>query len=172
MTESDSELTEASATVSKSQVKRELDALRKLGVQLVSMPRTQTDKLPLSERISEAIASARGFKRKALKRQLGLIGGLMRDEDSDAILEGIRKLTEPQRQAVTAMHEVEQWRDRLLAGETDLVDELAGRYTSLDRQYVSQLLRNAKKETQNNKPPKSARVLYKYLHELHLGVNT
>jgi len=35
-----------------------------------------------------------------------------------------------------------------------------------DRQQLRQLVRNANKESQQNKPPKASRLLFKYLKEL------
>ena len=46
----------------------------------------------------------------------------------------------------------------------DLNDNL--KFEQFERQYVGQLIRNAKKEQTQNKPPKSARLLFKYLSEL------
>lgn len=169
MSDNDTEDELQDVTVSKSQVKRELDALRKLGEQLVQLPPSQLDTLVLSERIREAIKAARSFKRKALKRQLGLIGGLMREEDIDEIRLGLDRLKAPQQKAVAAMHDAEAWRDRLLDGDLSLIDELALQFDVLDRQYIRQLVRNAGKEKLHNKPPKSARALYKYLHDLRSG---
>jgi len=39
-------------------------------------------------------------------------------------------------------------------------------YPSADSQYIRQLQRNAKKELAAQKPPKSARLLYKYVKSL------
>jgi ribosome-associated protein len=38
-----------------------------------------------------------------------------------------------------------------------------------DRQQLRQLVRNAQKELQAEKPPKSSRLLYRYLKTLFLG---
>ena len=46
------------------------------------------------------------------------------------------------------------------------IERLLTEFPSADRQYLRQLIRNAKKEIQGNKPPKSARSLFKYLREL------
>jgi ribosome-associated protein len=44
-----------------------------------------------------------------------------------------------------------------------LLTELLDNYPTADSQQVRQLQRNAKKELATGKPPKSARLLYKYL---------
>ena len=44
--------------------------------------------------------------------------------------------------------------------------ELTDKFDNFDRQHVRQLIRNAKKGQELNKPPKSARLLFKYLTEI------
>ena len=68
------------------------------------------------------------------------------------------------------MHHIERWRDRLLEEGDTALELLLEEYPLADRQYLRQSIRNAKKEMQANKPPKTARGLFKYLREL-LGEN-
>jgi ribosome-associated protein len=48
---------------------------------------------------------------------------------------------------------------------------LVANFTDFDIQYVRQLVRNAQKEAKQNKAPKSARLLFKYLQEQHDNIN-
>ena len=148
---------------SKSQVKRELQELQDLGKQLTELSDKQLVHIPVADELREAIASARSMKHGALKRQIKYIGGLMPEEDEDAIREALAKLQQPHKEEVNKFHELEQWRDRLLQGDQVLLDELASRFDNFERQHVSQLIRNAKREQELNKSPKSARLLFKYL---------
>ena len=151
---------------SKSQVKREMQALRDLGQRLVEMPATQLEKVPMSESLREAVIAARRLKREALRRQLQHIGVLMRAEESEAILMTLDRLDQPHREEVKALHKIEQWRDELIAGDATRLTDLLSRYENADRQYLRQLVRNAQKEREQNRPPKSARALFQYLSEL------
>ena len=153
---------------SKSQIKRELHALQDLGKQLVELPEKQLVTIPVSDNLREAIHIAKSMKAKhgALKRQLKFIGGLMPDEDEAAIRNALDNLQQAHQKEVNQFHELEQWRDRLLQGNQDLFEQLASKFEQFERQHVNQLIRNAKKEQQQNKPPKSARLLFKYLTEL------
>ena len=151
---------------SKSQVKRELRELHDLGKQLVELPEAHFLQVPVSDKFREAVAAARKMKLAALKRQLKFIAGLMQEEDETAIRSALEKLRKPHKQEVEQFHEVEQWRDSLLEGDQGLINELANKFENFERQRVGQLVRNAKKEQANNKPPKSARLLFKYLSEL------
>jgi len=148
---------------SKSQVKRELHELQELGKILVSLPNKQLAKIPVSEQLRDEITMAKSFKHGALSRQLKHIGRLMPREDVATIRLALDNVQQPHKEEVNAFREVELWRDRLLEGDQDLVNELELKYENFERQHVSQLLRNAKKENELNKPPKSARLLFKHL---------
>jgi ribosome-associated protein len=155
---------------SKSQVKREMHALRDLGEELLELPLEQFAKLELMDEIRDAINEARKIRQHgARKRQLQYIGKLMRDVDAEAIRQQLETLQGQSRQAVQALHRIEGWRDRLLnEGDTALA-ELLDQYPQGDRQMLRQLLRNAQKEQAANKPPKAARSLFRYLRELING---
>ncbi len=150
---------------SKSQIKRELLALQDLGRQLVELPDRSLRKIPLSESLLSAIHEARRFKHGALKRQLQYIGGLMREEDSDAIQQALDSLTKPKRETVRLFHQLEEWRDKLLAGDDQLISQLVDELNA-DRQHLRQLVRNANREREQEKPPRAARNLFQYLQEL------
>ena len=66
---------------SKSQVKREMQALRDLGSELVDLPVVDLKKFDFSESLYDAILLAQNSKREALRRQLQHIGKLLREED-------------------------------------------------------------------------------------------
>lgn len=151
---------------SKSQIKRELRELHDLGKQLVELPDAHFLQVPVSDKLREAVIAARKMKLAALKRQLKFIAGLMQTEDEAAIRSALEKLRKPHKQEVEKFHEIEKWRDLLLEGNQDLVNELANKFENFERQHVNQLIRNAKKEQASNKSPKSARLLFKYLSEL------
>ncbi|MCZ6805261.1 MAG: DUF615 domain-containing protein [Proteobacteria bacterium] len=151
---------------SKSQIKRELHELQALGKQLVELPDKQLINIPISDKLRGAINEVKSMKHGALSRQLKYVGNLMPYEDEASIRVALDKLHQPHEDAVNKFHELEEWRDRLLRGDQVLLDELANKYANFERQYVSQLIRNAKKEQERNKPPKSARLLFKYLTEM------
>ena len=90
----------------------------------------------------------------------------MPKEDEASIRTALNELQQPHIEEVDAFHEVERWRDQLLRDDYDLLDELVNRFVNVDRQHVRQLIRNARKEQKQNKPPKSARLLFKYLIDI------
>ena len=158
---------EHDAAKSKSQVKREMHQLRDLGAELVKLPKEQFDKFELPEKLTDAILEAKRIhKHGALKRQLQYIGKLMREVDAEPIQQQLDTLLGHSRQAAQQLHHIERWRDRLLSEGDPALEELVAQHPEVDRQYLRQLLRNAHKETLDNKPPKSARALFRYLRDL------
>jgi ribosome-associated protein len=101
----------------------------------------------------------------ALKRQVGFLGGLIAKSDYESIQVQLDKLKQAHHGEVKQFHQLEQWRDELLANNKDVMNVLVATFEEFDVQYVRQLVRNAQKEAKQNKPPKSARLLFKYLQE-------
>ncbi len=155
---------------SKSQVKRELDVLKELGGQLVDLPVRQLQLIPMDDTTRSAITDAYTLKKGAMKRQLRYIGGLLKEEDVAALRGTLDDLMLPQRLQVRELHEAEQWRDALIAGEDAVLSELAGRFIDLDRQRLMQLVRKARKELEQEKTPKAARAIFQYLKDLQAPI--
>ena len=156
--------------ISKSQAKRNVEEMQKLGGKLVKLSSKTLRKFNLDERLLDAILLAQTIhSNSAGRRQIQLIGKLMRHADAESIR---LQYESYQNQAVEAnahFHKLETWRDRLLAEGDSAVNELVSQYPELDRSRLRQLLRNVKKESEQNKAPKSARQLFQYLNE-NLGL--
>lgn len=153
----------------KTALKREAEANKALILRMMKLGDGLYQKLELSEALRDAVDDAKRFKKQALKRQLIFTTSLMRNEDPAAITAQIDELERPAKQDVAAFHQLEQRRDQLLAGDNAVLDTLLLEFDGVDIQYVRQLVRNAAKEKENNKPPKSARLLFQYLKELQGG---
>lgn len=151
---------------SKSQLKRELHALQQLGRDLVELPPKSLLKLSLSEPLFDAIREARGLNRGARQRQLRYIGGLLPRDDVARIRSKLHDLLYPGREAAERFHKVEQWRDALLVGDEQAINDVVARFPGAQRQQLRQFVRKARKEAQQNKPPKAARLLFQYLRKL------
>ena len=152
---------------SKSQVKREMHELLALGAELSKLPNEQFAKIDLPETLHDAIVEGRRITQHgAHKRHLQYIGKIMRNVDAEHIREQVDTLAGTSKQAAATLHHIERWRDGLLTEGDGALERLLTEFPSADRQYLRQLIRNAKKEMQANKPPKSARALFKNLREL------
>ena len=149
----------------KTALKREMKLFHELGRELVNLPANKFEAITLSDRMAEAVILTRKLKKAALQRQLRYISGIMSEEDVETIQYQLKQLALPQQQETEAFHELEEWRDKLIAGDNDLLNEIVETMNA-DRQYLRQLVRNANKEALQSKPPKASRLLFKYLNEL------
>ena len=151
---------------SKSQLKREATALQELGEELVNLKPAHLADMPLSERLREAVDTARAItKHGGRKRQLQYIGKLMRSEDAEPIRAALERLREGNRFAAARLHRLEQWRERLIEEGDGALAELLDEGPALDRQQLRQLIRNAVKERATGKPAGAGRALFRFLRD-------
>ncbi len=154
--------------VSKSEIKRQMTALQKLGQKLLEMSDKQMENIPTSEKLDEALATYKRIKHhEGRRRQLQYIGKVMREEDGEGIAAAVDIIENGHRELARAFQALEQWRDRLIAEGEEALGSIAETYPDIDRQHVRQLIRNAQKDISQNKPPANARKLFKYLREIH-----
>ena len=150
--------------ISKSQRKRDATAAQQLGKDILSLSQDAQNSIDLPESLVKALNDARKIKKNsALKRQLQYIGKLMRYIDVEPIQKQYLKLTNHYDKDIKALHNLENWRDRLLSEGDKALEELLNETPNADRQHLRQLVRQSVKETKLKKPPKSAREIFKYL---------
>jgi len=152
---------------SKSQVKREMHELQKLGEELVALSAAARAKIPLDDELQDALqlADKLGNKREALRRHIQFIGRLMRTRDIEPIEQALAVIRNTNQAATRQFHKVEHWRDKLLA-DNDAVTEFIAAYPDVDVQQLRQLIRNAKKEQEKQQPPKYFRELFQLIKPL------
>lgn len=154
------------ATPSKSRRKRESSALQDIGKVLVQLPTERVKELDLPEPLRIAVLEAQRINsHSALRRQMQYIGRLMRDVDAAPITDQLAAIHGKSEAAKTKFHALERWRERLLADDEALT-ELLARYPEGSAQELRQLIRNARRENAEGKPPRSSRALFRMLAEL------
>jgi ribosome-associated protein len=153
---------------SKSQRKRDMHELQALGQRLSELSVERLAQIELPESLAEAIAEFRRLRaHEARRRQLQLIGKLMRPLDAPAVREAIDRVTGDSQAAVAAMHRAERLRERLLEDDAALTDFVA-EFPAADAQQLRHLIRAARREREAARAPRSARELYRLLHALVL----
>lgn len=151
----------------KTQIKKDMAALFALSEEMAELSAGQLKLLELPEIINKAVAEASGMPHKsARKRLLKFIAGQIHKIDAEPILEKLARIKNKSAHAVREHHIVERWRDRLISEGNNALTELLDEQPQADRQLLRQLLRNAQKEAEAGKPPKSSRLLYRHLKEL------
>lgn len=157
-----------SEPASRSQTKREAEALQKLGEELMGLSDRQLMQLSLPDRLREAIGLAQRLtSRGALRRQRQYIGRLMRDLDPEPVRAKLEELRGADRVSRARFQETERWRERLLADGDSAVNEFLARFPQADRQYLQRLLREAAHEASQGQPPHHARELFRFIRDLH-----
>ena len=151
---------------SKSQRKRDMDSLQDIGRQLTELPAAKLKKMNLDEGLLVALLdfqriTANGAKR----RQLQYIGKLMRDIDPEPIEQQLAALRGDSSAHTRWLHLIERWREKLIEDDKN-VQQLFNDFPQLDLQQLRTTVRNARKEREENKPPKANRQLFQLLKEL------
>ena len=151
---------------SKTQKKRDAEALQTLGLQLTQLSDEQLQQVPLPENLLDAILTARKIHQHGgLKRQQQYIGKLMRNLDPQPIEQVLNQFQMKRKRETTQFHQIEQWRDQLINNSSTAMDEVLSQFPDLDRQYLRQLVRNAQDGSNEQKSKKAARKLFQYLQE-------
>ena len=152
--------------VSKSEIKRDAEELKRLGSELVELSKNSLDKIPLDEDLRAAIELAKKIKKEGYRRQIQLIGKMLRSRDEEPIRLALDKLKNRHNQQVALFHKLEMLRDRLIEQGDEAIPDVLTLYPHADRQQLRSMIRNAQKEKASEKPPKSSRQIFQYLREL------
>lgn len=152
--------------VSKSEIKRDAEALKDLGTELVELGKNALERIPLDEDLLAAIELAKKIKKEGRRRQIQLIGKMLRSRDVEPIQTALDKLKNRHNQQISLFHKLETLRDRLVEEGDDVIPTVLELYPEADRQQLRSLVRNAQKEKAAEKPPKSFRQIFQYLREL------
>jgi len=151
--------------VSKTQQKRAMHELQALGVALLDLSDAQRAKMMLPEPLATAIVAARRMTRhEAKRRQLQLIGKLMRNVDPEPIREQLAALRGQSAGATARQHRLENWRTRLI-DDDDALTAFAGECPGADLQALRTAIRNARKEQAAAKPLRAYRELFRLLRD-------
>lgn len=152
---------------SKSQRKRDSDALQDLGKALIALSAERLAKIAMSDALRDAVREAQRLtKNEAKRRQLQYIGRLMRSEDPAPIRAALDEIAGVSAAANQRMHRLERLRQQLLDDEAAALDEITAAHPRADLQQLRQLRRNALKEKEQNKPPRAFREIFQILKSL------
>jgi ribosome-associated protein len=151
---------------SKSQLKREMHALQELGQALIELPKDALKRMPMPEHLDDAVREARRITdHEGKRRQLQYVGKVMRSLTEDEIA-ALRTALDTHRgvnKSETArLHWIERTREQLLAKDEALT-EFIQKHPGVDAQEGRTLIRNARKEREQQKPPRYFRELFQWI---------
>lgn len=150
---------------SKTQLKQEMQALQALGEKIIALSNAERARLPLSDDMLAAVEeTSRIRSHEGRRRHMQYVGKVMRREDLAGIQAAFDEFEQESARRDHAFHRLEKWRDRLIADDTAL-EAFIAEYPDVDRQSLRQLIRNARAEREREKPPASARKLFKLIRD-------
>ncbi|WP_279606890.1 ribosome biogenesis factor YjgA [Burkholderia anthina] len=151
---------------SKSQLKREMHELQVLGQALVDLPKDALKRMPMPESLADAVREARRITdHEGKRRQLQYVGRVMRsltDDETAALRTALDAQRGVNKAATARLHWIERTREQLLAND-DALTEFLRQHPEADIQEGRTLIRNARKEAQQGKPPRYFRELFQWI---------
>jgi len=154
--------------VSRSEKKRQVEALQKLGTALVDLAPAQLAALALPDELVAAVREAQRItSHEARRRQMQFIGKIMRKVDPEPVRAALAQIVGQSAAARARQLRLEQWRERLIADDGALT-QFASEHAGADLQVLRALIRNARKEIAGQKPPRAQRELFRVLRD-HLA---
>ena len=151
--------------ISKTKRKEEMLELQALGAALVDLPEASLRQFSLEGALEQAVLEAKRIKSHgARRRQLQYIGRLMREVDAEPIRAQLAALEGGSAQATARHRRLEAWRNRLIADDEALT-EFAAAHPGADLQGLRALIRNARKEAKEQKPPRAFRELFRLIKQ-------
>jgi ribosome-associated protein len=140
--------------------------LQALGAALVELTEAQLQGLELDEDLRRAVQEARRItSHEARRRQMQYIGRLMRDVDPAPIRARLEAIEGGSAEATARHKRLEQLRERLLGDDAALTDFLAA-HPGADAQALRTLIRNARREQKEGRPPRAFRELFRAIKSL------
>ena len=151
--------------VSRTKKKQHVEELQKLGAALIALPAATLDALDLPAQLLAAVRDAQRFtSHGARRRQVQFIGKIMRKIDPEPVRTAVEAITNQSATVRARQKRLEQWRERLIADDAALT-AFASEHTGTDLQAMRTLIRNARKEITESKPPRAQRELFRVLRD-------
>jgi ribosome-associated protein len=150
---------------SKSQVKRDHHALQNLAKRLLSLPRSELERLELSDATWIAIDETPRIKDiRVLGRHYKRIANLLAREDMAAVTPLLHGQEHLRQVEANRLHHLEGWRQRLMVEGDEALGTLLAEYPGIDRHQLRTLIRAAHKDREKGKP-EGDRRLFRFLRE-------
>ena len=153
---------------SKTRRKEESHELQSLGEALLEFSDAQLTTLELGEPLVDAIRAARRIRsHEARRRQMQLIGKLMRSADVELARTAVAERQLGRARDSLALHSAERWRAELIADDA-ATTRFASEHAGADLQQLRALVRNARKDAAaapEQRNGRAYRELFQFIRE-------
>lgn len=145
---------------SKTQRKKDMLALQKLGEELAGLKSSQLARLSLSDELLAALTEYHRLPNShgARKRQLQFIGRIMRDSDHETLERQLSDIRSPGAAQKRRSREIDRWMERLLTEGDEAVTRFLEEHPDAQRQTLRQLIRNCLRAGDPDSDDKTARL--------------
>lgn len=152
---------------SKSQRKRDMHELQKMGESLTTLTAAQLATMNLPENLLEALRVVKSITAHgARRRQFQYIGKIMRDIDLDEIKQGLERIQLLHDANTAQFQQLETWRTKLLVEGDAALTEFLKEYPHAESQPLRQLIRKAQQDRKNEKNTGAEKALFRYLRKI------
>jgi len=155
---------------SKTRRKAESHELQSLGESLLALADEHLASLGLDETLVDAIRAARKMRsHEARRRQMQLIGKLMRSADVEPARAAVAERELGRARDSLSLHDAERWRAELIADDA-ATTRFAREHAGADVQQLRALVRNARKDAASAPEQRSGRAyreLFRFIREHH-----
>jgi len=142
--------------------------LQSLGAQLLELADDHLASLGLDEALVDAIRAARRIRsHEARRRQMQLIGKLMRSADVELARSAVAERQLGRARDSLALHDAERWRAELIADDA-ATTRFAREHADADLQQLRALVRNARRDAASAPEQRSGRAyreLFRFIRE-------
>ncbi len=153
--------------VSRSQKKRESNAMQTLGQELVRLPVSRVRSLGLPDDLERAVLEWHAMPtHEARRRQLQFIGRVIREGDWEAVSAQMGEVRAVKQTEDDEFHRIEELREQLLAAGPDRLQPYLEQWPDVDPRHLRLLVRDALAERAAGKPPRAGRALFRLLRDV------
>lgn len=153
--------------ISKSQLKREMVELQKLGAEMVEMTDNQLAKLDIPDELRAALAECKRLKQREAKRRfLQFIGKMMRRLDLEPLYASMQQVEKNAQLHLQLLQRLETLRDRIGSGDNSAIEEVLQEWPRAERQQLRNLQRQIGRQPESSNA--SSKKLMAYLREVSL----
>jgi ribosome-associated protein len=158
------------APPTKSELKRQAQAVQDLAKRLIDAPQGVAEGLDLPEKLTDAIALARRITSHAARvRQRQFVAKLMRDIDPAPLTAALDAHSAAARLEAARFKRAERWRDRLVGGDAAVLAEFLAAHPSANGAELATLVAAAIAERQGGRAAGTGRRLFRLVQDMLLA---
>jgi ribosome-associated protein len=144
--------------------------VEEIAKKLVLLENSDFQHISLDPDLRKEIETARNINsHKAKRRQIRAVVKTILEHDFDAVREALLGLSEAKLKANSRFKEIEKWRDKIILGDKDAIENVIAKYSSADRQHLRNLQRNAIKEKTIEGKARIAKSIFQYIRGLEVN---